>query len=71
MLADKTVKDLLDAFASPAPTPGGGSASALAAMSAALLEMVAAMPKPRAARRRIAPRSIGFIRNWRPCGRKW
>jgi len=46
MLADKTVKDLLDAFASPAPTPGGGSASALAgAMSAALLEMVAAMPK--------------------------
>jgi formiminotetrahydrofolate cyclodeaminase len=46
MLADKTVRELLDAFASPAPTPGGGSASALAgAISAALLAMVAAMPK--------------------------
>ena len=46
MLVDKTVTQLLDAFASPAPTPGGGSASALAgAMAASLLEMVAAMPK--------------------------
>lgn len=46
MLADKTVRDLLDAFASPAPTPGGGSASALAgATAASLLAMVAAMPK--------------------------
>ena len=46
MLADKTVRELLDAFASPAPTPGGGSASALVgAISASLLAMVAAMPK--------------------------
>jgi formiminotetrahydrofolate cyclodeaminase len=46
MLADKTVRELLDAFASPAPTPGGGSASALVgAVSASLLAMVAAMPK--------------------------
>jgi formiminotetrahydrofolate cyclodeaminase len=48
MLADKTVNELLAAFASPAPTPGGGSASALAgAIAASLLEMVAAMPKTR------------------------
>ena len=46
MLADKTLKELLDAFSSSAPTPGGGSASALAgAISASLLAMVAAMPK--------------------------
>src|SRR5436190_2018812 len=31
MLADKTARELLDAFASSAPTPGGGSASALGA----------------------------------------
>jgi formiminotetrahydrofolate cyclodeaminase len=48
MLVDKTVKQLLEAFASPAPTPGGGSAAALGgAVAAALLEMVAAMPKTR------------------------
>ncbi|HXT71375.1 MAG TPA: cyclodeaminase/cyclohydrolase family protein [Vicinamibacterales bacterium] len=46
MLVNKTVTDLLDAFAAPTPTPGGGSAAALAgAMAAALLEMVAQMPK--------------------------
>ncbi len=46
MLVHKTVADLLDAFAAPTPTPGGGSAAALAgAMAAALLEMVASMPK--------------------------
>lgn len=46
MLADKTVKELLDAFSSPSPTPGGGSAAALSgAVSAALLAMVAGMPK--------------------------
>src|ERR1051325_4016014 len=48
MLADKNVRELLDAFASSDPTPGGGSASALAsALGAALLQMVAALPKTR------------------------
>ena len=46
MLADKTLKDMLDDFASSAPTPGGGSAAALAgALGASLLAMVAALPK--------------------------
>ena len=46
MLASKTVTELLDAFSSPTPTPGGGSAAALAgAVGASLLAMVAAMPK--------------------------
>jgi formiminotetrahydrofolate cyclodeaminase len=41
--------DLLASFRSPSPTPGGGSASALAgAVGASLLAMVAALPKPRA-----------------------
>jgi formiminotetrahydrofolate cyclodeaminase len=40
--------ELLDRFASPQPTPGGGSAAALAgALGAALVAMVAAMPKTR------------------------
>jgi formiminotetrahydrofolate cyclodeaminase len=40
--------DLIDAFSSNEPVPGGGSASALAgAVGAALLIMVAAMPKTR------------------------
>jgi formiminotetrahydrofolate cyclodeaminase len=48
MLVDKSVRQLLDAFAAPTPTPGGGSAAALAgAVSASLLVMVAAMPKTR------------------------
>jgi formiminotetrahydrofolate cyclodeaminase len=46
MLTDRRVTDLLDAFASPDPTPGGGSAAALAgAIGTSLLAMVAAMPK--------------------------
>lgn len=48
MLVDKTVSQLLDAFASSDPTPGGGSASALAAaVGASLLLMVARMSKTR------------------------
>ena len=48
-LTDKTVTALLEAFRSPAPTPGGGSAAALAgAIGASLLAMVAGLPKPRA-----------------------
>ena len=48
MLIDKKVTELLDAFASSDPTPGGGSAAALAgAMGAALLAMVAGLPKTR------------------------
>lgn len=47
-LTSVTVTDLLEAFASSAPTPGGGSASALSgAIGAALLAMVAAIPKTR------------------------
>jgi formiminotetrahydrofolate cyclodeaminase len=48
MLADKSARDLLNAFASSAPTPGGGSAAALAsAVGASLLQMVASLPKTR------------------------
>jgi formiminotetrahydrofolate cyclodeaminase len=43
------VADLLAALRSPSPTPGGGSASALAgALGASLLAMVGAMPSRRA-----------------------
>ena len=49
MLTDKSVKSLLEDFRSPAPTPGGGSAAALAgAVGASLLTMVASLPKARA-----------------------
>ena len=48
-LTGKTVTELLQEFRSPAPTPGGGSAAALAgAVGASLLAMVAGLPKPRA-----------------------
>jgi methenyltetrahydrofolate cyclohydrolase len=47
-LTDKSVRDLLSAFSSPDPTPGGGSAAALAsAVGASLLMMVAGLPKTR------------------------
>jgi formiminotetrahydrofolate cyclodeaminase len=47
-LVDLTTAELLDRIASPDPTPGGGSAAALAgAVAAALVTMVAAMPKTR------------------------
>jgi len=47
-LIDRTAHDLLAAFSSPDPTPGGGSASALAsAVGASLLMMVSRLPKTR------------------------
>lgn len=46
MLRDQRLPDLLDAFASSDPTPGGGSAAALlGALGASLLAMVAGLPK--------------------------
>src|SRR5439155_1191099 len=46
---DATVKDFLAAVAAPAPTPGGGSVSALAgALSAALSRMVAGLARGKA-----------------------
>jgi len=49
-LAAKSLTELLEDFRSSAPTPGGGSASALAgAVGASLLAMVSALPKPVAA----------------------
>ena len=46
MLVENTVAQILDAFASSEPTPGGGSAAALAgAVGTSLLLMVARMPK--------------------------
>jgi methenyltetrahydrofolate cyclohydrolase len=49
-LTDLTVRELLAAFASSDPTPGGGSAAALSgAVGASLLAMVASLPKSRAA----------------------
>jgi formiminotetrahydrofolate cyclodeaminase len=47
---EKPLTMLLAEFRSSAPTPGGGSAAALAgALGASLLSMVASLPKPRAA----------------------
>ena len=48
-LTSMTTSELLAAFRSSEPTPGGGSASALAgAVGASLLAMVAGLPKPKA-----------------------
>jgi formiminotetrahydrofolate cyclodeaminase len=48
MLVDDSVRDVLTALASPAPTPGGGAAAALtSALGAALLVMVASHKKTR------------------------
>jgi methenyltetrahydrofolate cyclohydrolase len=47
-LVDLSVRDLLNAFSSSDPTPGGGSGAALAsAIGASLLAMVAGLPKTR------------------------
>jgi formiminotetrahydrofolate cyclodeaminase len=49
-LAERALIDLLAAFRSSAPTPGGGSAAALAgALGASLLAMVGSMPRHRGA----------------------
>src|SRR5262245_13061883 len=46
--ADHTISAFVDALASPQPTPGGGTAAAVAgSMAAALLMMVAGLPKTR------------------------
>ena len=46
LLADKSVRELLTAFSSADPTPGGGSAAALtSAVGASLLTMVTGLPK--------------------------
>lgn len=48
-LGDKPLLNLIEAFRSPSPTPGGGSGAALAgAVGAALLAMAASLPKHRA-----------------------
>ena len=48
-LTERSLQDTLAAFRSSDPTPGGGSASALAgALGASLLTMVAQLPQPRA-----------------------
>ena len=47
-LIDRTLRDLLSAFSAPDPTPGGGSAAALAsAVGVSLLMMVAGLAKTR------------------------
>src|SRR5262245_62765721 len=48
-LGDKPLSTVLGEFRSSNPTPGGGSAAALAgALGASLLAMVASLPRPRA-----------------------
>jgi methenyltetrahydrofolate cyclohydrolase len=48
-LIDKPLRELLNAFSSSDPTPGGGSASALASsVGVSLLMMVAGLPKTKA-----------------------
>lgn len=59
-LSERPLADLLAAFRAQSPTPGGGSAAALAsALGASLLAMVASMPKHRAATEEDAERLQG------------
>ena len=65
-LLDLGVTALLDRFASPDPTPGGGSAAALGgATGASLVAMVCAMPKTNAIalhpQSRITPSMAGSL----------
>jgi formiminotetrahydrofolate cyclodeaminase len=47
-LMELSVRELLDAFSAPTPTPGGGSAASFSgALATSLLMMVAALPKTR------------------------
>jgi glutamate formiminotransferase/formiminotetrahydrofolate cyclodeaminase len=47
-LAEHSLREVLESFAAPRPTPGGGAASALAgALGASLFVMVAGMPRTR------------------------
>ena len=49
-LVERPLREVLEAFQAATPTPGGGSASALAgAVGSSLLEMAASLPKHRAA----------------------
>ena len=58
-LTDRSVSQLLAVFRSSDPTPGGGSAAALAgALGASLLAMVAALPKSRATTEEDAQRLV-------------
>ena len=59
-LTAKPLSTVLEEFRSSAPTPGGGSAAALAgALGASLLTMVAALPRPRTANDEEAQRLRG------------
>jgi formiminotetrahydrofolate cyclodeaminase len=60
MLTSLPLSRFLNALRSPDPTPGGGSAAALAgAAGASLLAMVSALPKPRAA----SPADLDRLKN--------
>jgi len=49
MLTDDPLVDLFEAFASPSPIPGGGSAAAISSsLGVSLLRMAAALPRTRA-----------------------
>ena len=70
MFSDHRVSEFLAEIRSSNPTPGGGSASALAgAMGASLLAMVAGLPKSKAATAEDAQRS--GARSWLARSRAW